>query len=86
MRAIKKIEEVWHCAICGAVAPDQSQPHRGKCACEMPARPGLGDMVSAGLAAVGITPERVSRVLGRPCGCKERAAKLNELGRRIGIG
>ena len=51
-----------------------------------PARPGLGDMVSAGLAAVGITPERVSRVLGRPCGCKERAATLNELGRRIGIG
>ena len=48
--------------------------------------PGLGDMVSAGLAAVGITPERVSKVLGRPCGCKERAAKLNELGRRIGIG
>jgi hypothetical protein len=51
-----------------------------------PARPGLGDMVSAGLAAVGITPERVSKALGRPCGCKERAAKLNELGRRIGIG
>ena len=51
-----------------------------------PPRPGLGDMVSAGLAAVGITPERVSKVLGRPCGCKERAAKLNELGRRIGIG
>lgn len=49
-------------------------------------RPGLGDMVSAGLAAVGITPERVSKALGRPCGCKERAAKLNELGRRIGIG
>lgn len=47
---------------------------------------GLGDIVSAGLAAVGITPERVSKVLGRPCGCKERAAKLNELGRRIGIG
>lgn len=51
-----------------------------------PSRPGLGDMVSTGLAAVGITPERVSKVLGRPCGCKERAAKLNELGRRIGIG
>lgn len=49
-------------------------------------KPGLGDMVSAGLAAVGITPERVSKVLGRPCGCKKRAAKLNELGRRIGIG
>ena len=51
-----------------------------------PARPGLGDMVSAGLAAVGITPERVSKALGRPCGCKERAAKLNALGRRLGIG
>jgi len=51
-----------------------------------PARPGLGDMVSAGLAAVGITPERVSKALGRPCGCKERAAKLNELGKRLGIG
>lgn len=52
----------------------------------LPARPGLGDMVSAGLAAVGITPELVSKVLGRPCGCKERAAKLNSLGRRLGIG
>jgi hypothetical protein len=47
---------------------------------------GLGDYVAAGLAAVGITPERVSKVLGRPCGCKERAAKLNALGRRLGIG
>lgn len=49
-------------------------------------RRGLGDMVAAGLAAVGITPERVSAALGRPCGCKERKQKLNELGRRLGIG
>jgi hypothetical protein len=49
-------------------------------------RPGLGDMVAAGLAAVGITPERVSAVTGRPCKCKERQAKLNDLGRRFGIG
>jgi len=47
---------------------------------------GLGDMVAAGLSAVGITPERVSKALGRPCGCKERQAKLNGLGRRFGIG
>lgn len=86
MQAIHKIGDVWHCKICGAVAPDQEQPYRGKCACEKPERPGLGDMVSTGLAAVGITPERVSKVLGRPCGCKERAAKLNEIGKRIGIG
>jgi hypothetical protein len=54
--------------------------------CWEPPRPGLGDLVAAGLSAVGITPERVSAVTGRPCGCKERQAKLNDLGRRFGIG
>jgi hypothetical protein len=50
-------------------------------------RPGLGDMVAAGLSAVGITPERVSAALGvRDCGCKKRQQQLNELGRRLGIG
>ncbi len=50
-------------------------------------RPGLGDMVSAGLSAIGITPERVSKVLGvKDCGCKKRAEALNRIGRRIGIG
>lgn len=52
-----------------------------------PSRPGLGDMVSAGLAAVGITPERVSAALGvKDCGCKKRQAALNALGRRLGMG
>ncbi len=51
------------------------------------ARPGLGDMVAAGLSAVGITPERVSKVLGvKDCGCKKRQQQLNDLGRRLGIG
>ena len=50
------------------------------------AKPGLGDMVKAGLSAIGITEERVSAVIGRPCECSERAEKLNELGRKIGIG
>jgi len=50
-------------------------------------RPGLGDIVAAGLSAVGITPERVSAALGvKDCGCKQRQQKLNELGRRLGIG
>ena len=50
-------------------------------------RPGLGDMVAAGLSAIGITPERVSAALGvKDCGCKGRAEALNALGRRIGIG
>jgi hypothetical protein len=48
---------------------------------------GLGDMVAAGLSAIGITPERVGRALGvKDCGCKKRQATLNKLGRRIGIG
>lgn len=50
------------------------------------AKPGLGDMVAAGLAAVGITPERVSAVIGKDCGCSKRKQALNDLGRRIGIG
>jgi hypothetical protein len=49
-------------------------------------RPGLGDMVKSSLAAVGITDERVSRAIGRPCGCRRRAEKLNEIGRALGIG
>lgn len=49
-------------------------------------RRGLGDMVAAGLAAVGITPERVSAAIGKDCGCAKRKEALNALGRRIGIG
>jgi len=47
---------------------------------------GLGDIVKAGLSAIGITEERVSAAIGRPCGCSQRAEALNELGRKIGIG
>ena len=49
-------------------------------------RRGLGDLVAAGLAAVGITKERVSKIAGKPCGCAKRQQVLNELGRRLGIG
>ena len=54
--------------------------------CSSDLRPGLGDMVKAGLAAIGITPERVQAVTGKPCGCAKRQEALNALGRRIGIG
>jgi hypothetical protein len=50
------------------------------------ARPGLGDMVKGALSSIGITEERVSAAIGRPCGCSERAEALNALGRKIGIG
>jgi len=51
-----------------------------------PRKPGLGDMVAAGLSAVGITKERVSALVGGNCGCAGRQQALNELGRSIGIG
>ena len=43
-------------------------------------RPGLGDRVAAGLAAAGVTEERVARVVGKSCGCKQRRELLNRLG------
>lgn len=45
---------------------------------------GLGDVVHDLLGSVGITPERVSEWLGRPCKCPERQEKLNKLGRWVG--
>jgi hypothetical protein len=54
------------------------------------AKPGLGDMVAAGLSAVGVTKERaqaVATAVGvKDCGCKNRQERLNQLGRRLGIG
>ena len=48
-------------------------------------RPGIGDAVAAGLSAVGITPERVSKVIGKPCGCNKRKRALNQVGRKLGL-
>lgn len=49
--------------------------------------PGLGDMVASGLKAVGITEERVTKALGRPCGCGGRREAMNEWGAKVlGIG
>jgi glycosyltransferase involved in cell wall biosynthesis len=47
---------------------------------------GLGDMVAAGLGKVGITKQRVSKVLRRPCNCGGRQRVLNQAGKRVGIG
>ena len=45
---------------------------------------GLGDLVTVGLKAVGITEERVKAVTGKKdCGCGRRRAALNRLGRKI---
>lgn len=53
------------------------------------ARRGLGDMVADGLAAVGITKDRVQRVASavgiKDCGCAKRQAALNRVGEAIGL-
>jgi len=86
MRRIKKLNGVWLCAKCGSPCPDQEAPHRGVCVCERTA-PGLGDLVEAGLTAVGITKERVQRVANavgiKDCGCAKRKAALNRLSDRL---
>lgn len=48
-----------------------------------PKRKYLGDRVKDALSTVGITEERVTRWIGRPCGCGARREKLNELHRWV---
>ena len=75
------------CPDCGWQICNVKLPVRRACPGKTLAkRRGLGDMVKAGLSAIGITPERVQAVTGKPCGCAKRQEKLNALGRRIGIG
>ena len=55
------------------------------------ARHGLGDMIAAGLDAIGITKSRVqalaSKVGIKDCGCSKRQRIANELGAKyLGIG
>jgi hypothetical protein len=40
----------------------------------------LGDRIKQALECVGVSEDRVSAFLGRPCRCKERQRKLNALG------
>lgn len=80
----EKTDSGWSCTRCGRRVKLQSEkPPVAVCK----AGPGLGDMVASGLGAVGITKERVSAVLGRPCNCPERQAKLNAIGKKyLGMG
>jgi hypothetical protein len=66
--------------------PKRRPPHRPKqkpkkVAPRTPEPLELGDVVHNALSFVGITPERVTAWIGRPCKCPERQEKLNELSR-----
>ena len=41
--------------------------------------PLLGNLIESALAKVGITSEKVSTFLGKPCSCKKRRDKLNQV-------
>ena len=51
---------------------------------------GLGDLVAAAFASVGITKDRaqaVANAIGvEDCGCKQRQQALTEWGYKVGIG
>lgn len=65
----------------GTITVDETHP-------AYPRSKGLGDIVASGLSAVGITPERVSKAIGKKdCGCNRRKKALNEFGKKyFGIG
>lgn len=66
------------CDVPSPLSAAESASHPGR---QSPAAGrGLGDLVKAGLSAVGITEERVSKAIGRPCGCGARAAAMNQFG------
>lgn len=44
---------------------------------------GLGDIIAGRLESIGFSKARVSRWLGRDCGCDERQRRLNQLGEWI---
>jgi hypothetical protein len=85
---------MWTCASCGARARVPINTPRIYCHCgyvQEGVTLGLGDMLAAGLHKVGITRQRYVRAkravgLKPKCGCGRRQRKLNELGRKIGIG
>lgn len=39
----------------------------------------LGDRIENALDCVGINSDKVSKWLGRPCGCPERKERINQL-------
>jgi hypothetical protein len=63
------------CTRCGKPAPS-ADIHRN---CQ--GEPGLGDVVALWLERLGITPARIERLTGRPCGCEKRKRWMNQLWR-----
>lgn len=86
-----KVESTLVCKTCGAVTRYREGNVRRKCGNEQvepvyrsPEPPifqtgGLGTILKNALTKFGITEDRVSKIIGGPCGCGERAKKLDAL-------
>lgn len=72
------VDQVPTCQICGRVMKAHHPPP-WTAPCKAAKSRGLGDTVSKGLASVGVTKARVSKVLGRPCPCPKFQRVLNAL-------
>ena len=87
----ESFETGWKCSVCGYIYPKMtSLPPQKVCNHSTPRLSRqhhtsqhehleLGDLVEKALTAVGITKERVTKLLGRPCKCGQRQERLNEL-------
>jgi hypothetical protein len=84
----------WTCLVCEVslrILPERFPVH---CRCgytQLSATAGLGDITAATLHRSGLTKARyiaAKRWLGLvpKCGCQKRQQRLNELGRKVGIG
>ena len=43
----------------------------------------LGSMIAAGLTTIGVTEERVKKIIGKDCGCAARKSKLDAVGEGV---
>ena len=86
---------VWVCPACARTVRVPRTVERISCSCGHEQlngpTPGLGDDLAAALARAGLTKAlyiRLRRKIGlrKPCGCRKRQKKLNEIGNTFGIG
>lgn len=83
------------CSTCGRTVRVRSEAERTFARCKLSTDPivvpplpklGLGDWIAISLERLGITKERVARLLGpvvSDCGCRARQEALNRLGARV---
>ena len=73
-----------HCVTIGEMAQHLAE-EKARRRIRLPEVP-LGGVVRVALGSIGITSSRLERATGRPCGCKQREAVLDKIGRAAAAG